>query len=77
MEERKREEIIEKCVKCERIEKITKVVNGLPPGEYCSKYAYPSSKWRMGNCPMATHIIQEIKPEPKKRVGQQKQKKHK
>ena len=41
---------------------------------YCIPYLEPLSKWRRGECPMATHLA---KPEPtdkeKKRAGQQHQ----
>lgn len=45
-------------------------------GVKCKVYAYPESKWRLGNCVMATHVETEAeKSKTKKRVGQQKQKK--
>ena len=46
------------------------------PACRCSVYAYPSSFWRRGRCPMATHFDPYYKVETAKvRVGQQKQKK--
>lgn len=44
---------------------------------FCTIYAFPATKWRNGNCPMATHLeIVEVKKD-KVRVGQQKQKQKK
>jgi hypothetical protein len=40
----------------------------------CQVFGFPQSKWRFGNCPMASHIVKEITKE-KQRVGQQKQQK--
>ena len=75
-----REPIVEKCLGCENIkEEATKEYKvGRPyDGSYCSSYAHPGAKWRVGVCPRATHIEKEIEKEKisKKRVGQQKQKK--
>jgi len=47
---------------------------------YCAVYAFPNTKWRIGDCPMAdtelkTKVV--VKPSTKVRVGQQKQKKSK
>jgi hypothetical protein len=39
----------------------------------CQVFGFPKSKWAIGNCPMATHVIKEVVKE-KQRVGQQKQK---
>lgn len=58
--------VVDRCKEdegCERIE------NG-----YCKAYIFPASKWRAGNCPLATHL--KLEPETKKqqmkrRVGQQ------
>lgn len=47
-------------------------------GNYCSAYAYPSAKWRIGDCPMADSFLRSETEEVTKgkvRVGQQKQKK--
>ncbi|MHC1729220.1 MAG: PxxKW family cysteine-rich protein [Syntrophobacteraceae bacterium] len=57
--------IVDKCIGCANIE-----------GEFCSKWASPATKWRLGTCPSATHIKVEVsEPGQKVRVGQQKQKK--
>lgn len=40
----------------------------------CSVYAFPSAKWRVGNCPMATNVVHTNKKK-KERIGQQKQRK--
>lgn len=47
-------------------------------GVYCKVYAFPSAKWRNGDCPMADdelRTVVETDPQGKVRVGQQKQKK--
>lgn len=49
-------------------------------GEMCNVYAFPSAKWRNGDCPMADAILRSVIEEEKiekVRVGQQKQKKKK
>lgn len=64
-----RRPIVEKCDGCDRI---------LAAGEIktCSAFAFPDTKWRLGNCSMATHVKDEsAKAGEKARVGQQKQKK--
>ena len=56
--------VVEKCGDCEKIE------NG-----YCSVYIFPETKWRAGNCPVATHIEAEeltAQQKAKIRIGQQK-----
>jgi len=70
------------CDKCHRdIIENEKVIEtkmcDLVDGKKCNVYAFPDAKWRLGNCPMATHIetAAEKKQAAKKRVGQQKQKK--
>lgn len=45
------EPIIEKCVGCNRI--------GVGPERgpaTCTTFFSPASKWRIGNCPMASHV---------------------
>lgn len=43
----------------------------------CNAYAFPKAKWKNGQCPLATHIVSEEEQiAGKRRVGQQKQKKH-
>lgn len=59
--------VVEKCKENDGCEKIE---NG-----YCSVYIFPKAKWKIGNCPMATHIKPEElskKDQMKRRVGQQK-----
>ena len=60
-------EIIEQCEGCSRIHEY---------GKHCTVYLYPESKWRSGNCPMATHLSNG-KEEKKSKVGQKKQRKRK
>jgi hypothetical protein len=64
------EAIHEKCVGCERVH---------PEEKVCVAYLYPAEKWRLGNCPMATHVTEQAddSKKGKVRVGQQKQKKGK
>ncbi len=45
--------VIEKCEGCERIVE-------LEGAKYCSTYADPSAKWRLGICNFATHAKPEI-----------------
>lgn len=57
--------IVERCSGCSNVE-----------GNFCRIWSSPAAKWRLGNCPSATHVKMEIsEPEKKVRVGQQKQKK--
>jgi len=72
--------IIEKCIgdkMCSRIEPLVKSLtfkDGVPdPVCYCRSYAFPTAKWRNGNCNMADHLEFDVKKD-KIRVGQQKQK---
>lgn len=49
---------------------------GQLPNSVCRWYLAPKAKWgKLGGCEGATTRVVEKKPEPKKRVGQQKQKK--
>jgi len=42
----------------------------------CTAYAFPSTKWKNGRCPLATHVgMKREEYTGKVRVGQQKQKK--
>jgi hypothetical protein len=50
-----RDPIIEKCNGCDRT-----IVGPEPGPASCSVFAVPSSKWRTGNCNMATHIKKEV-----------------
>ena len=43
--------------------------------DYCTAYAFPKTRWKLGNCPLATHIETEKSKKGKIRVGQQKQRK--
>ena len=61
-----RTKVIEKCEGC----------NHIIDYDYCESYLHPNMKWRLGNCPAATHIVKEFE-QTKKRIGQQKQKKRK
>ena len=46
-------------------------------GTKCAAYMLPKMKWRLGNCPLASHLINEgDHTQSKVRVGQQKQHKH-
>ena len=60
-----------KCVGCINIEEVDE--------EFivCKTYLNPTSKWRICDCPFATHVEIKEEKEIKKRVGQQKQKKKK
>jgi hypothetical protein len=72
------EPIIDRCVGCDF------VLEEREGHQICRGYLLPKAKWRPspgaleGHCPMATHV--ELKSKDgqteKKRVGQQKQKKH-
>ena len=61
------EKIIDKCEGCEHT----------PNNNFCDLYMCPFSRWRMSDCPAATHVgTERVKMiRGKKRVGQQKQKK--
>jgi len=64
-----RRPIIEQCNGCDRVQS-----DG--GSQLCSAFAFPETKWRLGNCSMATHIkVENAKGGEKQRVGQQKQKK--
>jgi len=61
--------VIEKCEGCER----TEVINDQ---ELCLAYLTPAEHWRLGDCPLGTHVVTMVSEQQqgKKRVGQQKQK---
>jgi len=42
-------QITEKCDGCSKAQ-------DFPTGKYCVSFPDPASKWRFGNCNMATHI---------------------
>ena len=46
--------VIDKCEGCAKI-------IACETGKYCRVYPDPSSKWRTGKCPTATHIKVEVK----------------
>lgn len=52
---------------CEYLEK------GEDEMDFCSAYAFPETRWRLGKCPLATHIETESQKKERIRVGQQKQ----
>ncbi|MDQ7837723.1 MAG: PxxKW family cysteine-rich protein [Thermodesulfobacteriota bacterium] len=45
-------QVIDKCEGCNRIIEF-------PTGKYCSSYPDPASKWKKGNCNLATHLKTE------------------
>lgn len=46
------------------------------PSGVCKAYINPASRWRLGPCPLATHLKPLVPRQVgKKRVGQQKQRK--
>ena len=47
------QQVIDKCEGCERMVEIE-------TAKYCSTYAMPEAKWRLGLCNFATHVKQEI-----------------
>ncbi len=49
-----KEPIVESCEGCEKTLSHDNVV-------VCSVFLMPKSKWRIGNCNMATHIKKEVK----------------
>lgn len=72
-EERFSQEVVEKCTNpgpgCSHVNSSSK---------FCNLYMFPFSKWRMCDCPAATHVGAErvkMLRGSKKRVGQQKQRK--
>lgn len=62
-----RQPITEQCSGCENI----------TIDEYCECYLYPPAKWRVGDCPRASHLKPDLIKEQKSRVGQQKHRKKK
>jgi len=61
-------EVIEKCKGCKNINK---------NNNKCKIYANPFKKWVNGTCPMATHLIERIEDDKKKKVNPIKQSKRK
>lgn len=66
--------VVSECIRdetnpCKRIEEGTQL---------CLAYINPSVRWKLGTCPLATHVVTRINAEQgKTRVGQQKQKRKK
>lgn len=59
-----KEPIVDDCLPCIRHDK-----------KVCPAYLSPVQKWRLGDCPLATHTAAQVEADKtKKRVGQQKQK---
>jgi len=56
-----KEKISDRCDGCDKV-----------AGVYCSVYLFPNSKWRAGNCPVATHLERNKEEKNRQRVGQQK-----
>ncbi len=54
--------IIESCDGCGRIK-------DFPAGKYCLSFPDPNSKWRVGQCNMATHIKKEANQAPAKALN--------
>jgi hypothetical protein len=51
----KREPVVDKCLGCDGIE------TGPEPGpSTCRRFLIPASKWRVQNCPMASHIKKDV-----------------
>lgn len=69
-----RQEIVQQCIKYKDSEKsCDNIVDN-----FCKRYPVPSTFWRMGGCPMATHVkFDQVSDTSKVRIGQQKQKKKK
>ena len=67
MEPSERKPFVEECTGCDHIE-----------GDVCRIRVSPSTKWRTGLCPSATHVKVDIpKVEQKVLVGRQQQKQKK
>lgn len=59
--------IWKKCIGCKRITQERGI-------NVCEAYEFPRMKWRLGNCPLASHVLTTSKVlTPKQRIGQQKQ----
>jgi hypothetical protein len=72
---KEREPIIDQCKKFGDNEEPCSRIDGV----LCSAYVSPKAKWRLGACPLATHVIERVgdQTQGKVRVGQQKQKRRK
>lgn len=51
--------IVEKCFGCNKIVSDTDYSKQVMDKDTCSVYIIPASKWRIGNCPAATHVEKE------------------
>lgn len=66
--------VVEKCGGCENKVNFTLPKSPIIIQLGCNAYLYPEAKWRVGDCPMATHLEKEETKKPGKiRWGQQKQ----
>jgi hypothetical protein len=58
------EPIIDKCKGCDKVVTQLSFATGAKQGsvyfapemQFCTAYMSPASKWRNGNCPLATHV---------------------
>ena len=55
-------QIVEACGGCDRGKEF-------PTGWYCAACPDPQTKWRNGNCNMATHVTAEVKVESDKKIN--------
>jgi hypothetical protein len=72
----KKQKVVSKCLHNETT-KTDHTCSRVLKDKTCSAFAYPSAKWRIGDCPLADQELRlTVIEEPKKkvRVGQQKQK---
>jgi len=77
----KREDVVEACL----VQRKTNINKGKDDGfiekgpcakldgNKCAAYMFPSAKWRLGDCPLATHLIKS--EDEKKKVNPIKQSK--
>lgn len=67
-----RQPIIEQCIGCNKVEADPDLPNNKSTSSYqkCLVYINPTSKWKLGNCNLASHItVEDTGPEkykPKK-----------
>jgi hypothetical protein len=55
-------QIVEACSGCDRGKEY-------PTGWYCGACPDPQTKWRNGNCNMATHVTAEVKVDSSKKIN--------
>ncbi|MFH1293997.1 MAG: PxxKW family cysteine-rich protein [Pseudomonadota bacterium] len=48
--------IVDQCEGCQKVKEF-------PTGKYCLNFPDPTAKWRLGNCTMATHLVETNKKE--------------